>query len=93
MLYEVITVIDDLSLRESGSVDVRGDINLNNIRSPLRLSGDIRAGDATPFWNHAHYDLELRVSDQAVQAPSGQPFADMGSLLDNPALRPGSAEQ
>jgi hypothetical protein len=59
-------VIDDLSLRESGWVEAEGDINLNNIRSPLRISGYIKAGDTAPFWNRAHYELNININDLAT---------------------------
>ena len=52
-LRNMNVLIDDLSLRESGWVEAKGDILVNEIRSPLRLNGYIKAGDTTPFWNHA----------------------------------------
>lgn len=64
-LEKMRMVVDDLSLQQSGWIEIRGDINANNILSPLRLSGYIKAGDSTPFWNNAHYELEMRITDFA----------------------------
>jgi len=64
-LEKMRLVVDDLSLRQSGWVEIQTNINCNDIRSPLRLSGYIKAGDSTPFWNNANYDLEMQISDFA----------------------------
>ena len=69
-LEKVRMVVDDLSLKKSGWIDMQANINSNNIISPLRINGYIRAGDSSPFWNNAHYELELRVSDFATDVIS-----------------------
>ncbi|PLX98622.1 MAG: hypothetical protein C0623_11465 [Desulfuromonas sp.] len=71
-LEQLRMVVDDLSLQESGKVEITADINCNDIRSPLKLSGNIRAGESKPFWNHATFDLDMNINDFASDVLSNR---------------------
>ncbi|PLX81084.1 MAG: hypothetical protein C0615_00240 [Desulfuromonas sp.] len=71
-LADLDLVVDDLSLRQSGWIEADADIICNNIKSPFQLKGYVHAGESTPFWDNARYELELQARDFASDVISQQ---------------------